>query len=239
VGNFAVALDPESVRLAVDVGAAATGVKAAILAPPDGWAAASEQAAVSAQLNLDVPATLAWAEPCLALTHTNLRSIAALGVRTARAIIHKINPSRLSGSGVVSADLTSPQLVKGYLDKIPFRSRFESARKFGPYDGVTLALPLGGPKVDYVLSDTLVLAGFGDGMLARAVGRGPGTTNALLALDISPPALGADAIEFLLDQIDVPRARKIAELLLQWRHGRAAVLLDGTRLVLELRGNRR
>ncbi|MBX3160263.1 MAG: hypothetical protein KF773_30145 [Deltaproteobacteria bacterium] len=241
-GNLAVALDGDtqqaSLRFAVDLGASAAALRTAVLPPPEGWAAAGAGAPLAAQLNVDLVAARAYLAPCLAAANLDLRRLDQLGLRTVRAIIREIDPRGPSGAGVVSADLASASYIRQQLDRIPFRSRLEKKKKFGAYDGVSLSVPFG-PTVDYILDDKQLLAGLGDGWLARAVGQGAGTTNALVALDVAPGALGVDAWAWLLDELDVSGARRIAEQLLRWRHGRVAVTLDGTRVVLEVSGNRR
>jgi hypothetical protein len=92
-----------------------------------------------------------------------------------------------------------------------------------------------------VLTDKLVLAGVGDGLLARVVAPAPaaGASGALLAIDVSPQGLTVDAWRFLLRTAQVPVADQIAERMQTFSDAHVAIRLDGTRLVFEAMGNRR
>jgi len=229
-------------RLAIDVGSSANGIAKAVLPAPNGWGAAAGTAPLAVQWNLDLLALRTWLTPCARTFDRDLSAIDTYGVRTARVLLQSFDPDDKSGSGAVALDLTSGKYFASLLDQIPLRSTFESRRTYGPHAGRSLSVPFG-PKIDYVLTDTLALAGVGDGLLARVVGgdatRTPGAPGPLLAIDVMPGGLSRETWEFLLRTAEIPQSKRIAERLMRWRDGHLAIKVDGTRLVLEASGNRK
>ncbi|MEO8707005.1 MAG: hypothetical protein ABI867_43660, partial [Kofleriaceae bacterium] len=225
------------VRLSLDVGSSALAIKSAILPAPEGWASAAGRAPLAAQWNLDLLVLRSWLAPCTRTFGLDLSMIDTLGIRAARVIVHSFDPGEKLGTGVVSLDLTSKRFFEPYLD-IPLRSTLESKKNYGPYAGRELSIPFG-PTIDYVLTDQMALAGVGEGLLARAVGRGAGPPGALLAIELAPAGLAKDAWEFLLQTAGVASSRRVTERLLAWRDARITLQASGTHLVLEASGNRR
>jgi hypothetical protein len=242
VGRVAVSIEGDGHhaggQLAFEIGPAARSIEQAIMPPPEGWDAVAEHAPLAAQWNLDLDVVRNWLAPCGKVIDLDLRELDPYGVRTARVVLQKLDLDDKSGSGAVALDLKRKSYFAGLLDAIPLRSKFESSRKFGPYDGKSLSIPFG-PSIDYVLTDTIALAASGDGLLARVVGNGPAKTGPVLAIDISPPGLSAQTWESILKMIRLPEAKRIAGRLLRWREGHIAIRIDGTRLVLRAAGDRR
>jgi hypothetical protein len=228
-------------RLAIEVGAAAVAaIRRATLPTLDGWASVTDHAAIAAQWNLDLPALDRWIEPCARLAGFDAREWSEpYGLRTARVVVRTVDPDAGTGTGAAAFDLEHKRFFAGELDRIPMRGRLESARRFGPYDGQTLSIPFTGLEFEYVLTDTIALAGVGEGLLARAVGRGPSPSPPPIAqVDIVPAALPKAAWEMLLRPVTT-RAAAIAEQLVRWRDGHLMIAVDATRIVLEATGNRR
>jgi hypothetical protein len=228
-------------RLGFEVGAAAASVGKAILPPPAGWATVAKQAPLAAQWNLDLVALNAWIAPCLRAARIDeLDSfLDKVGVRSARAVVQSLDLDAMTGTGVVSLDLVKPTFLAKYLDKIPMRSALEKDRSFGPYAGHSVAIPFVG-TIDFVLTDKVAFAGTGDGLLASAIGSGPGTGGPVFALDVSPPGLSAETWTTLFSQLPTGRpAKSMIERFLQWQDGHVAMVVDGDQLVFEAAGNRR
>jgi hypothetical protein len=226
-------------RFAFELGPTSATIANAILPPPDGFAAASERAPLVAQWNLDLPVVARTLGPCAKLFDKDLASLTGYGARTARVILRSFDPSGPSGTGALALDLANKSYFAARLDDIPLRSRFEDKKQFGPYAGRHLSIPLV-PDVDYVLTDTVALAAVGDGILERVVGSGkPAARAPILALDVLPAGLSAAAWAALLELVDVPGARRIADALTHWRDIHIGATLEGTRLVVEASGNRR
>jgi len=226
-------------RLAIDIGAAAAAALAhVVLPPPDGWAQVAPRAALAVQWNVDLFAARSWASDCIGPLARLLAPIDQYGLRAARALVLAFDPDAMTGQGAASLELANKKFFAGLLDKIPLRSTMEKKRTFGPYAGKTLSVPFG-PTVDYVLTDTVALAGMGDGVLASVVGKGPAATGPLVAIDVAPPVLAKEVWIKGLEILNAPQASWLAEHLVRWRDGHVALSLDGTRLVLEASGNRR
>jgi hypothetical protein len=244
IGNVGIALEGDlhhaGARLAIDLGPAAASVASHILQPPPGWAQASAKAPLAIELNLDMVAITRWIAPCAELVGENLDDMKQLPVRTARVMIQTLDPDDKSGTGAASADIDSPKFFEHYLDKIPMRSHFEDDRTYGGYAGKALSIPFG-PKLDYVLTEHVVLAGMGDGMLAGiAAGPAhPGPPAPLFAISLIPTGLSAKAWEWLLDEAGIGHAKRVAERLVNWRDGHVRLGLEGNALVLEASGNHR
>src|SRR5690606_28164638 len=137
--------------------------------------------------------------PCAQALAIDLTPLDTYGVRTARAILQRYDPARPTGSrGAVSFDLAHRTYAAQLLDRIPGRSLIQRKRTFGPYQGYSIAIPFGGPTVEYVLDDRRALAGLGEGVLAEVLGQGPGEPGPLLAIDLAPPAMPREAWAGLL-----------------------------------------
>lgn len=130
-------------------------------------------------------------------------------MRSGRAVLQSFEVDPLGGTGVVSFDLAGRGYFAKYLDKIPMRSALEKDRSFGPYPGHSIAVPFVA-TVDYILTDHLAFAAMGDGLLARAIGSGPGSGGPIAELDIHPGGLPVDTWSWLIAQIPhvgTPRGR--------------------------------
>jgi len=139
---------------------------------------------------------------------------------------------------VVALDLAHKRYFSAKLDDIPARSMLERSRTYGPHKGHSITVPFLA-SVDYVLTDTLALAGIGDGVMMKLVGSGATVKGPLAAVDIAPPALSADAWTMILDALDIRHGDRIVERLLRWRDGHVALTLDGSELIVSAAGNRR
>ena len=239
VGRVAVAAelggDRLGGRLSIELGDAAAGLGRAVLPPPAGWAAAAGRAPLSVQWNLDLAAVRGALAPCALALGVDLAPFDQYGVRTARAILQRYDPDKPTNSrGAASFDLTSRTYAAQLLDEIPGRSLIQRKRTFGPYQGYSLAIPFGGPTIEYVLDDQRALAGIGAGVLAEVVGQGPGAPAPLVAIDLAPPAMTREAWAGLLQWINLR-----ADGLLAWRELHFAVALDGAQLVIDASGRRR
>jgi hypothetical protein len=239
VGRVAVAFEAGAGRLggrvALEIGGAAPGVQRAVLPAPAGWTGVAGGAPFAAQWNLDLAAVRAALAPCAQALAVDLSVVDRYGVRTARAILHRYDPGKPTNSrGVVSMDLAHKKYAAQLLDEVPGRSLIERKRTFGPYQGRVLSIPFGGPTVEYVLDEQRALVGLGEGMLAPAVGAGPGGPGPILAIDIAPPAMSREAWAGLLGMMNLS-----PDALLAWRELHLAITVDGDRLVLDASGRRR
>ena len=233
--DHGVALD-----LGFALGPAAQGLRAALLAPPPGWARAAAGAPISLAWNLDAAAVGRWLAPC---TDILQRAVGEEGVRAARVLVQHFDPDdQRHTRAALSFDLASDQLARGLLEKIPMRSQLERDHVFGPYHGHRIAVPFG-PTADYVLDEHVALVAIGDGLLDAVVAPPPGTPAApvppILALDVVPGGLPASAWEWLFSQAGLDDPHAAAEHLLRWSDLHAGVRLDGDVLVIEAAGNRR
>jgi len=225
-------------RLSIEIGDAAAGIGRAVLPPPAGWAAAAARAPLSVQWNLDLAAVRGALAPCAQALAIDLAPLEQFGVRTARVILQHFNADKPQNSrGAASLDLTSRTYAAQLLDEIPGRSLIERKRTFGPYQGRSLAIPFGGPTIDYVLDDQRALVGIGEGVLAGVVGQ-PGAPAAppapLLAIDAAPPAMPREAWAGLLQLVGLR-----ADWLLAWHELHLAIALDGAQLVIDASGRQR
>jgi hypothetical protein len=237
--GFALDIGPKhaALRLAFDIGALASVVQQAILPAPEGWDAASANAPLAAQWNLDLAAVKTWAAPCQRLIGFDFSKFERFGVRTARVFVNAFDPAAKEGSGAAAFDLAHKTYFQRLLDEVPLRSTLESSQRFGPHDGRRLAVPLV-PAVEYVLTEKLGLVAFGDGLLERVVGRGGAAQSPLFALDVRPAGLSVEAWAFLLQRLRIDNPARAAERLGTWREGHIAVTLDRSRVVFEARGTR-
>jgi hypothetical protein len=242
VSRVAIAIDGDGKRaggrLALDLGASAASVSAAILPVPEGFAAAATGAPLAAQWNLDLLVVRAWVQPCLSAMHEDLSWLDRYGVRSGRAVLLSFDPDDKSGSGAVALDLAHKKFFASQLDDVPMRSTLERSRKFGPHAGHSLSIPFVA-SVDYVLTDTLAFAAVGDGLLAKIVGGGGGARGPLAAIDIIPAAMSVDAWKTIFGAIDRRNAAVFVERLMRWRDGHVAVTIEGSSLVVSAAGTRR
>lgn len=251
IGRVALAFEGDerhvSARLALDVGSTER-LRAMLLPPPGGWAAATAGAALAAQWNLDLAAARPYLAPCAAVVGASLAEIDASGVRAGRAALLGFDPDALSGTGAIALDLTGPAYFEHQLDRVPLRRTLESSERFGPYRGHSLSIPFS-VTVDYVLERHLAIAAIGDGLLARLVApaehREP--VPPIAAIDVAPPALSAHAWQTLIDSIAERRldtapggfVRVLVEHLRAWRDGHLAVTAEGSEIVVTASGHRR
>lgn len=243
IQRVAIALDGDGkrvdARLAFDVGPASAAI-AKLLAPvPEGWNAAARGAAIAVQWNADVNAFRSWFAPCSKLAGWELGGLEAYGVRSGRAMLHELDLDEPSGRGAIALELAHQRFFAAQLDDIPLRSRLESRRTFGPHQGKQLSIPFG-PKLDYVLTDQLALAGMGPSLLAQVVGSGKVAPGPIAALDVAPQAWSQDAWRSVLRLAgnDALFGDRFLKLLMRWREGHFALALDGTRVVLTANGTR-
>jgi hypothetical protein len=242
VGRVAVAVEAGSGsvggRIALELGGAAASLQRAVLPAPAGWRGAAAQAPLAVQWNLDLAAVRGHLLPCAQALAVDLSMADRFGVRTARAILQRYDARKPTNSrGVVSFDLAHRKYAAELLDEIPGRSLIERKRTFGPYQGRVLSIPFGGPTIEYVLDDQRAIAGLGEGVLAAAVGQGPGVpgpSSPLLAIDVAPPAMSREAWAGLLDMVGLS-----PDPLLAWRELHLAIAVAGDQLVLDASGRRR
>ncbi len=236
--NFDIDAKQFAVELAFDLGAGADRIRSMLLQPPPGWAKASANAPIAAQWNADLPTVTAWLEVCT--DDEDIRvALAELGLRSVRGFVHKLDPGENEGTGAVSADLTGAGYFRGMLDQIPGRRMAESSRTFGQYKGKHISVPFVG-KGDYVLTDALVIAAMGNGVLA-AIGTGaaPSGPPPILGLEVRPQGLHADVWRFLLEQADMREPKRLVQRLLLWSELALSAQIDGPVLVIAAHGIRR
>ncbi len=234
--------------LALDLGGAAQGVAASVLAPPPGWANASAPAPLAAQWNLDLRALASWLQPCVAKVDESgkvvgggpdlLAVLDEFGVRSGRAFVHSLDPDDKSGTGAIALDLSNRTYFARLLDQIPMRSKFESSRSFGTYRGKHLSVPFVA-TADYVLDDHVFLAAMGDHVLDRVATGAASSPPPVAAIDLTPPGLPVDVWTWLFEQAGLPAPKRIAQRLQAWQHIHFGARLDGEWLVIEAQGNRR
>lgn len=224
-------------KLALDLGDAAQGMTASVLAPPPGWAAAAEHAPIAFAWNLDLRAIASWLQPCARKVDL-LAKLDQYGARSGRMFLHSIDPDDKSGAGAAAIDLSDRTYFARQLDQIPMRSKFERSRSFGPYKGKHLSVPFVA-TVDYVLDDRVFLLAMGDGVLERATTGAAAPAPPVFAFDLLPQGLPVEHWEWLFRQAELPAPRRIAERLQAWQSIHLDARLDGERLVIEARGNRR
>ncbi len=225
-------------NVAFDLGGAASKLAAAHLAAPEGLERLAEGAALAVQWNLDLPAVRDALRPCLAVLEEDVSELDRYGVRAGRAVLRRFEPDDKRADGAVSLELVHSRYLRSQLDQIPLRSSLERSRTFGPHKGFVLSIPFV-TSFEYVLTDTLALAGMGDGMLATLVGRGETRKGPLFELAISPHVMSAESWEALLGLVADRDAGKLVERLLRWREGRVRASLSGSSLVLSVSGTRR
>ncbi len=224
-------------RLSADLGAASAGVAKAILPPPEGWDATAAKAPLAAQWNLDLRVVQNWVAPCVKFVGIDPSRYDSYGVRAARVLLMSFEPDDKSGTGAVALDLASTAYVRSLLDDIPLRSTLESSKAFGPYQGRSLSVPFG-PTIEYVLTDTMALAGVGQGVLSNVVGRGPGAPSTrVFGIDVLPAGLTKEAWDYLFSLARISGGHAI-ERMQRWRDLHLGLTVDGSRLVLTAEGDR-
>jgi hypothetical protein len=242
VNGIGVAFEAEggwvSGKVAIDAGAPAQAIASSMLAPPPGWAAASANAPLSVQWNLDLRTVAQWAQPCSAEAARNMLAIADdFGVRTGRAFAHTLDPDDKEGTGVLALDLAHARYIEAQLGQIPMRSKLERARQFGAYKGKHLSIPFVA-TVDYVLDDRVFMLAMGDGQLARATAGTPAPPP-VFAIDLLPPGFSVGVWAWLLEEAEVPQPKRVAQQLQGWADLHVAGTLSGQRLIVHAQGNRR
>jgi hypothetical protein len=253
VGRVAMAVEGDDhhvvTRIAIDVGSTA-GIRSMFLPAPAGWDAVAAHAAIAAQWNLDITALRSWLAPCLATAGSRLTLFDETSVRAARGMVLDFDPGSMSGSGAVALDLTNAAYIEHQLDQIPLRRTLSRARTFGAYHGVSISIPFS-VTIEYVLDPRWVIAALGEGLLAKLVTPGPPGGGAgappLIALDVVPPAMSAEAwgvaLHMLAEQSfsgsPGPATRAWVERLMRWRDVHLAVTAEATALVVTASANRR
>jgi hypothetical protein len=226
-----------NMRIALDVGNAASQIAASTLPIQDGWANVTAQVPIAAQWNVDLVAVRTRFEKCFALMDVNLGFVDEVGVRAGRGFLRTFDGEDRKGTGAVALDLAHKDFLAAQLDQVPMRSTFERKRTFGPYAGKSLAIPMY-LTVDYVLNDQLALAAVGDGLLVQLVGRGGTVKGPLFDLALQPLGLSLESWTAVLELLDVDHPDRIATYLRTWRDARLTASLEGSWLVLSLAGTR-
>ncbi|HEY4058214.1 MAG TPA: hypothetical protein VGM39_16490 [Kofleriaceae bacterium] len=224
-------------RLSLDVGPHAGAIKDATLPVPEGLPSLVDASPFAAQWNLDLVQVESALGPCFALADIRLDQLAATGVRAARVAVQKLDMNDQSGEGVVSLALTKKDYFASKLDDVPGRRFLERDRTFGPLKGHALSVPTIA-SVDYVLDDQQALVAMGDGVLARAVGKGSSVPGPIFGLDLRPAGFDEANWRALFQMLDVHGSKEVVEQLMKWRDAHLSVTLEGTSLVLTASGTR-
>jgi hypothetical protein len=225
--------------ISLDLGAAAAGALASHVLPiPEGWQAATGSAALAVQWNLELGSVIDSVSACVPWVAPDLFTGSMDGIRAGRAAVLSFAPQNLDVTAAASVELSNHKLADSLLDKVPARRLIEHDHTFGPLAGHTIAVP-SMPTVDYVLTDKQALVGVGDGLLAKVIGHGGTVTGPLASLDIRPDAMSMDAWTAGLRLVLPYASREVSMLLSWWKSGHLELRLDGTKLVLEARGERR
>jgi hypothetical protein len=248
VSHVSLAIDADAghagARVAFELGDAAAAVKAKLLAPPPGWAAAVAGSPVAVQWNLDLGALVAWLMPCARTVGfgDDLAALTSVGVRAARFALRAYDPDSFDNvAGAAAADLSDPRTINQLLDRVPMRKHLESDRTFGGLPGHSLHVPMVG-RIDYVLTDHLVIVAKQDGLLDKIAMPGNAAAPPLVSLEIAPPALSPQAWAALLNMVvpgGLTHPEAAAQQLLRWRDAHVSLAIDGTSLVLDTSGDRR
>jgi hypothetical protein len=239
-------------RIGLDVGST-DRLRGMILPPPSGWGATAAHAALAVQWNLDLAAARGSLGPCLTAAGA-IALVDETGMRAGRAVLVGFDPEAMSGSGAIALDVTSTAYLERQLDRIPLRKTLERAKTFGPYRGFQIAIPFS-VTVEYVLDHQLAIAALGDGVLAGLVAPGPPPpapsaapgTPPILAIDVAPPAMSAEAWQTVIHGVAEQRldrsagalARRAAQALMGWRDAHLAVTAGAGEIVVSISGNRR
>ncbi|HEY4177042.1 MAG TPA: hypothetical protein VGM90_09435 [Kofleriaceae bacterium] len=225
-------------RLTLDVGAHASAIQAATLPVPDGFPALVAASPFAAQWNLDLVQVQSALAPCLALVNMQVDELTQSGVRAVRLAVQKLDMDDKSGEGVVSLALAKKDFFAGYLDKIPGRRFLEKDRTFGPIKGHSISVPTVA-SFDYVLDDQQAFIAMGDGVLARAVGKGSTVPGPMFGVDVRPDGLDEKTWHSLLEALDFHGTKDMIAMMMKWRDAHLALTLEGSSLVLTASGTRR
>lgn len=225
-------------RVTVDVGAHASAIKNATLPVPEGFPALADASPIAAQWNLDLVAMQSALAPCLTLFGVETNQIAQTGVRAARLAVQKLDIDDHSGEGVVSLALTKKDFFAGYLDQVPGRRFLEKDRMYGPLKGHSLSVPTVA-SFDYVLDDQQAFIAMGDGVLARAVGKGSSVPGPVFGVDVRPAGLDENSWRGLLEVLDFHSTKEIVAKMMAWHDAHVSLTVEGTALVLTASGTRR
>ncbi len=236
--SFDIDAKQASARFAIDLGDASGRLRDILLPLPPGWAAASANAPVSAQWNVDLPATGEWLRACTGDEGVSA-TVAEMGVRSMRAFAHSLDIGDKEGVGAVAVDLSHARYFKAMLDQIPGRSVAESSRTYGQYKGKHVKVPFF-IEADYVLNDQLMIGAMGKGMLERiGTGAAPSGPPPVLLVDIKPQGMPAGVWQDIFGLLEAPDPKRLTQRLMLWSELHADALLDGTSLVITTRGIRR
>jgi hypothetical protein len=213
-----------------------------VVAPPPGWSAVADAAAVAVAWNVDLVDVIDTVGSCAPVTFNWFmigRRLHELHVRAARAAVQSFDPDDpMKASGAVALDLAGPSPIGAVLDDIPLRAQLERDRNFGGYAGKRIAIPLG-PTLDYVLTDRIALAAVGDGLLDRMVAPTAARPAPLLAFDARPSMLSTAAWRWIFQRADLRYAQKIAEEIVRWKRVHIAIAVVNHELVLDASAERR
>jgi len=222
--------------LSIDLGGDAERLRAQTLAAPVGWSAASTNAPLAAQWNVDLPSATEWLEVCTGDDDFRV-AIGELGIRSFRAFLFHLDIDDKEAKGAVAADLSSARYMRELLDQIPGRSMAESNKTFGAYKGKHVSVPFFA-KGDYVLTDSLAIAAMGDGVM-QTIGSGNGSPPPILAIDLRPQGMPAGTWQTIFGLLDADDPTRLAQRLLLWQELHLGAQLMGSSLVIDARGIRR
>jgi hypothetical protein len=236
--NFDIDAKQIGVRFAVDLGDASGRLRALLLQPPPGWAAASTNAPIAAQWNVDLPATAGWLRACTGDDEITA-TVEETGVRSIRAFAHSLDIGDKEGVGAVSLDLSHARYFKQMLDDIPGRSVAESNRTYGQYKGKHVKVPFF-IEADYVVNDQVAIGAMGKGVLEQVgTGSAPSSPPPVLLVDVKPQGMPAGVWQDIFGLLDAPNPKRLTQRLMLWTELHADAVLDGTSLVITTRGIRR
>lgn len=236
--NFDIDAKQAAVRLAVDLGDASARLASVLLAPPPGWTAASANAPIHAQWNVDLPTVATFVQSCTGEDDMRV-GLDQVGVRSFRAFAHSLDIGDKEGVGAVSVDLSSAAFFKGMLDQVPGRGMAESNRTFGQYKGKHLKVPFF-LEADYVLNEQVAIGAMGKGVL-ETIGSGaaPAGPPAVMLVDVRPQGMPAGVWQDLFGLLDLPDPKRLTQRLMLWTELHADAVLDGSSLIITARGIRR
>jgi hypothetical protein len=217
-------------EIAFDVGSA--NPAAAAIAPPPGWAASREGAAMQAEVTVDLDRVVAWLKPCT--SDANL--LGTFGVRAAGAFVHQLDVDDLSGRAAGWFVARDTHLFDDTIGRIPGLSLVSHDRTVGGVTVTDVSVPMG-PKFSYARTPTSVTAAIGDGLIDAIVGGHAAPATRLLHLELHPHALSEETWQKILEApmlgLDNPAHRtRTLHRLLRWDLGQ--IDLDATPGVLVL-----
>lgn len=223
-------------QLAFDLGGDAQRLRAQTLPAPVGWEAASTNAPLAAQWNVDLPSATEWLEVCTGDDDFRV-AVRELGIRSFRAFLFHLDIDDKEAKGAVAADLSSARYMREMLDQIPGRSMAESNKTFGAYKGKHVSIPFFA-KGDYVLSDTLAIAAMGDGVM-QTIGTGTATPPPVMAIDVRPQGMPAGTWQTIFEVLGADQPKRLVQRLMLWQELHVGAALDGSSLVIDAHGIRR